>query len=141
MTNASTAQPHVMTTYGRLPIALTHGKGCRAWDTEGREYLDALGGIADNTLGHAHPRLVAALQDQVAKLIHTSNYVHIPLQEALAARLCELSGMSNAFFCNSGLEANEAAIKIARKHGHDRGNTEPEILVFERAFHGRSLAT
>ncbi|MFM8736811.1 MAG: aminotransferase class III-fold pyridoxal phosphate-dependent enzyme, partial [Betaproteobacteria bacterium] len=80
MTNASTAQPHVMTTYGRLPIALTHGKGCRAWDTEGREYLDALGGIAVNTLGHAHPRLVAALQDQVAKLIHTSNYVHIPLQ-------------------------------------------------------------
>jgi acetylornithine aminotransferase len=141
MTNASTAQPHVMTTYGRLPIALTHGKGCRAWDTEGREYLDALGGIAVNTLGHAHPRLVAALQDQVAKLIHTSNYVHSPLQEALAARLCELSGMSNAFFCNSGLEANEAAIKIARKYGHDRGNTEPEILVFERAFHGRSLAT
>jgi len=141
MTNASTAQPHVMTTYGRLPIALTHGKGCRAWDTEGREYLDALGGIAVNTLGHAHPRLVAALQDQVAKLIHTSNYVHIPLQEALAARLCELSGMSNAFFCNSGLEANEAAIQIARKYGHDRGNTEPEILVFERAFHGGSLAT
>ena len=140
-TNAPTTQPHVMSTYGRLPIALTHGRGCRAWDTEGREYLDALGGIAVNTLGHAHPRLVAALQDQVAKLIHTSNYVHIPLQEELAARLCELSGMSNAFFCNSGLEANEAAIKIARKFGHDRGNTEPEIMVFERAFHGRSLAT
>jgi acetylornithine aminotransferase len=140
-TNAPIDQPHVMATYGRLPIALTHGRGCRAWDTQGREYLDALGGIAVNTLGHAHPRLVAALQDQVAKLIHTSNYVHIPLQEELAARLCELSGLSNAFFCNSGLEANEAAIKIARKFGHDRGNTEPEILVFERAFHGRSLAT
>ena len=142
MTHAApTDQPHVMKTYGRLPIALTHGQGCRAWDTEGREYLDALGGIAVNTLGHAHPRLVAALQDQVAKLIHTSNYVHVPLQEELAARLCELSGMSNAFFCNSGLEANEAALKIARKFGHDRGNTEPEIMVFERAFHGRSLAT
>ena len=140
-TTAPIDQPHVMKTYGRLPIALTHGRGCRAWDTQGREYLDALGGIAVNTLGHAHPRLVAALQDQVAKLIHTSNYVHIPLQEELAARLCELSGMANAFFCNSGLEANEAAIKIARKFGHDRGNTEPEILVFERAFHGRSLAT
>jgi len=140
-TTAPTDQPHVMMTYGRLPIALTHGRGCRAWDTHGRQYLDALGGIAVNTLGHAHPGLVAALQDQVAKLIHTSNYVHIPLQEALAARLCELSGMSNAFFCNSGLEANEAAIKIARKFGHDRGNTNPEILVFERAFHGRSLAT
>jgi len=138
---APTHQPHVMKTYGRLPIALTHGRGCRAWDTQGREYLDALGGIAVNTLGHAHPRLVAALQDQVGKLIHTSNYVHIPLQEELAARLCELSGMTNAFFCNSGLEANEAALKIARKFGHDRGNTEPEILVFERAFHGRSLAT
>jgi len=140
-THAPTDQPHVMETYGRLPIALTHGQGCRVWDTQGREYLDALGGIAVNTLGHAHPRLVAALQDQVAKLIHTSNYVHIPLQEELAARLCELSGMSNAFFCNSGLEANEAALKIARKFGHDRGNTEPEIMVFERAFHGRSLAT
>lgn len=139
--SAPSHQPHVMRTYGRLPIALTRGRGCRLWDTEGREYLDALGGIAVNTLGHAHPRLVAALQDQVAKLIHTSNYVHVPLQEELAARLCELSGMSNAFFCNSGLEANEAAIKIARKFGHDRGNTEPEIMVFERAFHGRSLAT
>ena len=136
-----TEQPHVMKTYGRLPIALTHGRGCRAWDTEGREYLDALGGIAVNTLGHAHPKLVAALQDQVAKLIHTSNYVHIPLQEQLASQLCELSGLSTVFFCNSGLEANEAALKIARKFGHDRGNAEPEVIVFERAFHGRSIAT
>ena len=136
-----TDQPHVMKTYGRLPIALTHGRGCRAWDTEGREYLDALGGIAVNTLGHAHPKLVAALQDQVGKLIHTSNYVHVPLQEELAARLCELSGLQTVFFCNSGLEANEAALKIARKFGHDRSNTEPEVIVFEKAFHGRSIAT
>ena len=141
MAHIEAASPHTMNTYGRLPIALSHGKGVRLWDVNGKQYLDALGGIAVNTLGHGHPRLVPALQDQVAKLIHTSNYVHIPLQEELAARLCELSGMSNAFFCNSGLEANEAAIKIARKFGHDRGNTEPEIMVFERAFHGRSLAT
>lgn len=134
-------QSHVMPTYGRLPIALTHGRGCRVWDTQGREYLDLLAGIAVNTLGHAHPRFVQALQDQLGKIVHTSNYFQIPLQEELAAQLCEISGLHNAFFCNSGLEANEAAIKIARKFGHDRGNSEPEIVVFERAFHGRSLAT
>lgn len=131
----------VMNTYGRLPIALSHGRGCRVWDTEGREYLDALGGIAVNTLGHAHPKLVPALQDQIAKLIHTSNYYRIPLQEALAAKLVELSGLTNVFFCNSGLEANEAALKIARKYGHDRGIERPEVVVYERAFHGRSIAT
>jgi acetylornithine/N-succinyldiaminopimelate aminotransferase len=135
------AEPHVMKTYGRLPIALSHGRGCRVWDTDGREYLDALGGIAVNTLGHAHPRLVPALQDQVAKLIHTSNYYHVPLQEQLAAKLTALSGLTNAFFCNSGLEANEAALKIARKYGHDRGIERPEIIVYEKAFHGRSIAT
>jgi acetylornithine/N-succinyldiaminopimelate aminotransferase len=135
------AEPHVMKTYGRLPIALSHGRGCRVWDTDGREYLDALGGIAVNTLGHAHPRLVPALQEQVAKLIHTSNYYHVPLQEQLAAKLCELSGLSNAFFCSTGLEANEAAIKIARKYGHDKGVERPEIVVYEAAFHGRSIAT
>jgi len=135
------AEPHVMKTYGRLPIALSHGRGCRVWDTDGREYLDALGGIAVNTLGHAHPRLVPALQEQIAKLIHTSNYYHVPLQEQLAAKLTELSGLSNAFFCNSGLEANEAAIKIARKFGHDKGIERPEIVVYEAAFHGRSIAT
>jgi acetylornithine aminotransferase len=111
------------------------------WDTNGREYLDALGGIAVNTLGHAHPRLVPALQDQIGKLIHTSNYYHVPLQEQLAARLTALSGMSNAFFCNSGLEANEAALKIARKFGHDKGIDRPEVVVYEAAFHGRSIAT
>jgi acetylornithine/N-succinyldiaminopimelate aminotransferase len=137
----SSSEPHVMPTYGRLPVALSHGQGCWVWDTQGRRLLDGLGGIAVNTLGHNHPRLVPALQEQVTQLIHTSNYYLVPLQEKLAAKLCELSGLANVFFCNSGLEANEAALKIARKFGHDRGNTAPEVLVFEGAFHGRSLAT
>jgi len=132
---------HVTPTYGRLPVALSHGQGCWVWDTNGRRLLDGLGGIAVNTLGHNHPRLVPALQDQIAKLIHSSNYYRVPLQEQLADKLCELSGLANVFFCNSGLEANEAALKIARKFGHDRGNSSPEILVFEGAFHGRSIAT
>jgi acetylornithine/N-succinyldiaminopimelate aminotransferase len=132
---------HLMNTYGRLPFALSHGKGCRVWDTDGREYLDALAGIAVNTLGHGHPKLVPALQEQVAKLIHSSNYYQVPLQEQLAAALCEVSGLSAVFFCNTGLEANEGAIKIARKFGHDRGITRPEIIVYEKAFHGRSIAT
>ena len=135
------ASPHVMNTYGRLPIALSHGKGCHVWDVNGKCYLDALGGIAVNTLGHAHPKLVPALQEQIGKLIHTSNYYHVPLQEQLAAKLAALSGMRNVFFCNSGLEANEAALKIARKFGHDKGIERPEVVVFEQAFHGRSIAT
>jgi acetylornithine/N-succinyldiaminopimelate aminotransferase len=134
-------EPHVMKTYGRLALALSHGRGCWVWDTAGKKYLDGLGGIAVNTLGHAHPKLVPALQDQIGKLIHSSNYYHVPLQEQLAAKLCELSGLTNVFFCSTGLEANEAAIKIARKFGHDQGNTHPEIVVCEKAFHGRSLAT
>jgi acetylornithine/N-succinyldiaminopimelate aminotransferase len=138
---AHPAEPHVMPTYGRLPIALSHGRGCRVWDSEGREYLDALAGIAVNTLGHGHPKLVPALQEQIAKLIHTSNYYLAPLQERLAAKLCEISGLANAFFCNSGLEANEGALKIARKFGHDKGIEKPEIIVYEKAFHGRSIAT
>jgi len=133
--------PHVMNTYGRVPIALSHGRGVRVWDVNGKEYLDALAGIAVNTLGHNHPKLVPALQDQVARLIHTSNYYHVPLQEQLAARLVEVSGMSNVFFCNSGMEANEAALKLARKYGHDRGIERPQIVVYEKAFHGRSIAT
>ena len=135
------ASPHVMNTYGRVPIALERGQGCRVWDVNGKQYLDALGGIAVNTLGHNHPKLVPALQDQLTKLIHTSNYYHIPGQEQLAARLVELSGMTNVFFCNSGLEANEAALKIARKYGVDKGIAKPEIVVYEKAFHGRSIAT
>jgi acetylornithine aminotransferase len=133
--------PHTMNTYGRLPIALSHGRGVRVWDVNGREYLDALAGIAVNTLGHAHPKLVPALQDQVAKIIHSSNYYHVPNQEKLAAKLVELSGMTNAFFCCTGLEANEGAIKLARKFGHDRGIDNPQIVVYEKAFHGRSIAT
>jgi acetylornithine aminotransferase len=135
------SSPHVMNTYGRLPIALSHGQGCRVWDVNGKEYLDALGGIAVNTLGHNHPQLVPALQDQLTKLIHTSNYYHIPLQEELAKLLVERSGMSNVFFCSTGLEANEAALKLARKFGHDKGIERPEVVVYEKAFHGRSIAT
>jgi acetylornithine/N-succinyldiaminopimelate aminotransferase len=140
MTTAA-ASPHCMNTYGRLPVALSHGRGLRVWDTDGKSYLDALAGIAVNTLGHAHPKLTPALQDQVGKMIHSCNYYHIPLQEALAAKLVELSGMTNAFFCNSGLEANEAAIKLARKFGHMKGVDKPEIVVYDKSFHGRSIAT
>ena len=135
------AEPHVMHTYGRLPLALSHGRGCWVWDTDGKKYLDGLGGIAVNTLGHAHPKLVPALQEQIGKLIHSSNYYLVPLQEQLAAKLCELSGLTNVFFCSTGLEANECAIKIARKFGHDKGIDRPEIVVYEAAFHGRSIAT
>jgi len=135
------ASPHVLNTYARLPIALSHGQGVWLWDVNGNKYLDGLGGIAVNTLGHNHPRLVPALQDQLAKIIHSSNYYHVPNQEVLAAKLVELSGMSQVFFCNSGLEANEAALKLARKYGHDRGIERPEIVVYEKAFHGRSIAT
>jgi acetylornithine/N-succinyldiaminopimelate aminotransferase len=134
-------EPHVMKTYGRLPLALSHGRGCWLWDTDGKKYLDGLGGIAVNTLGHAHPKLVPALQDQIGKLIHSSNYYLVPLQEKLAAKLCELSGLTNVFFCSTGLEANEGALKIARKFGHDKGIDRPEIVVYEAAFHGRSIAT
>ncbi|HET6789206.1 MAG TPA: aspartate aminotransferase family protein, partial [Aquabacterium sp.] len=138
---AAASMPHVMPTYGRLPIAISHGQGCRVWDTQGRQYLDGLSGIAVNTLGHNHPQLVPALQDQLSKLIHCCNYYQVPLQEELAALLVERSGMTNVFFCNSGLEANEAALKIARKFGHDKGIDRAEVVVYEKAFHGRSIAT
>jgi acetylornithine/N-succinyldiaminopimelate aminotransferase len=134
-------EPHVMHTYGRYPLALSHGQGAYVWDIEGRQFLDALAGIAVNTLGHNHPRYVAALTDQIGKIVHTSNLYGSVLQEKLAAKLCALSGMDNVFFCNSGLEANEAAIKIARKYGTDQGIAQPEIIVYEKAFHGRSMAT
>ena len=141
MAQTKAASPHTMNTYGRLPIALSHGDGVYVWDTDGKRYLDALAGIAVNTLGHNHPKLVPALQDQVAKIIHSCNYYHVPNQEKLAAKLVELSGMTNVFFGSTGLEANEAAIKLARKFGHDRGIERPEIVVYEKAFHGRSIAT
>ncbi|XUT93083.1 aspartate aminotransferase family protein [Ottowia caeni] len=130
-----------MNTYARLPIAMDHGQGCRVWDVNGKSYLDGLGGIAVNTLGHNHPKLVPALQEQIAKLIHCSNYYHVPNAEVLGKKLTELSGMTNAFFCCTGLEANEAALKLARKFGHDKGITNPQIVVYEKAFHGRSIAT
>ncbi|HEX7887783.1 MAG TPA: aspartate aminotransferase family protein [Ramlibacter sp.] len=141
MAHIEAASPHTMNTYGRLPIALSHGDGCYVWDVNGKRYLDALAGIAVNTLGHNHPRLVPALQDQLGKIIHGSNYYHVPNQEKLAAKLVELSGMKNVFFGSTGLEANEGAIKLARKWGHDRGIERPEIVVYEKAFHGRSIAT
>lgn len=141
MAQIEAASPHTMNTYGRLPIALSHGEGVYVWDVNGKRYLDALAGIAVNTLGHNHPKLVPALQDQVAKIIHSSNYYHVPNQEKLAAKLVELSGLTNVFFGSTGLEANEAAIKLARKFGHDRGIERPEIVVYEKAFHGRSIAT
>ncbi|MFM1879962.1 MAG: hypothetical protein RLZZ344_196 [Pseudomonadota bacterium] len=133
--------PALMNTYARQPVAFSHGQGSWVWTTDGRRCLDALSGIAVNTLGHNHARLTAGLREQVGKLIHTSNIYGIPLQEQLAERLLALSGMTNVFFCNSGLEANEAAIKLARKHGHNKGYDAPKIIVFEGAFHGRSLAT
>ncbi|MFL6691637.1 MAG: aspartate aminotransferase family protein [Ramlibacter sp.] len=141
MAQIEAASPHTMNTYGRVPIALSHGQGARVWDINGKSYLDGLAGIAVNTLGHNHPKLVPALQDQIAKIIHSSNYYHVPNQERLAARLVELSGLTNVFFCSTGLEANEAAIKLARKFGHDKGIERPQIVVYEKAFHGRSIAT
>lgn len=132
---------HLMNTYSRLPIAFTHGEGCRLFDESGKSYLDALAGIAVNTLGHGHPRLVKALTDQIGRLIHTSNLYQIREAEKLSDRLATLSGMSEVFFCNSGCEANEAAIKLARLYGHQIGVDQPAIIVMEHAFHGRTLAT
>jgi len=130
-----------MNTYARQSVAFTHGQGAWLYDEAGKRYLDALAGIAVSTLGHAHPRLVEAIADQAAKVLHTSNLYRIPLQEQLADRLAELSGMDEVFLCNSGCEANEAAIKLARFYGHRKGIELPTIIVMENAFHGRTLAT
>jgi acetylornithine aminotransferase len=132
---------HLMNTYTRLPVAFTHGQGARVFDEAGRSYLDALAGIAVSTLGHAHPRLVKAIADQAGRLLHTSNIYRIREQEQLGDRLAMLSGMDEVFLCNSGCEANEAAIKLARMFGHQRGVDTPAIVVMEKAFHGRTLAT
>ncbi|MDY0071132.1 MAG: aspartate aminotransferase family protein [Thauera sp.] len=132
---------HVMNTYARLPVAFSHGEGVWLHDTAGKRYLDGLSGIAVNTLGHAHPKLVRAIAEQAGKLIHTSNLYGIPLQEQLADRIAETSGMDEVFFCNSGCEANEGAIKLARMYGNQRGIELPHIIVMENAFHGRTLAT
>lgn len=130
-----------MNTYARLPIAFERGEGAWLWDADGKRYLDALSGIAVNTLGHAHPRLTTALSTQLNKLMHVSNVYQIPEQEQLANRLAALSGMDEVFICNSGCEANEAAIKLARMYGHNKGVETPHIIVMEKAFHGRTLAT
>ena len=132
---------HLMNTYGRQPVAFERGQGCWVWDTEGRRYFDALTGIAVTGLGHAHPRVTAAIAEQAGRLIHASNLYRIPEQERLADKLAAVSGMDRVFFCNSGCEANEAAIKLARLHGHQRGIEQPAIVVMEKSFHGRTMAT
>ena len=132
---------YLMQTYGRQPVAFVRGSGAWLFDESGDSYLDALAGVAVNGLGHGHPRLAQALCEQAGKLIHTSNIYRIREQEQLAERLCRLSGLERAFFCNSGAEANEAAIKIARLHGHNRGIENPAIVVMEKSFHGRTMAT
>jgi acetylornithine/N-succinyldiaminopimelate aminotransferase len=130
-----------MNTYSRIPVAFTHGEGVWVWDESGKKYLDALAGIAVNTLGHAHPRLTRVIAEQSSRLIHTSNLYVIAEQERLAEKLAKISGTDAVFFCNSGCEANEAAIKLARLHGHGKGVENPGIVVMDKAFHGRTLAT
>ncbi|MEW5967290.1 MAG: acetylornithine transaminase [Pseudomonadota bacterium] len=132
---------HLMNTYARQPVAFVRGEGAYLWDEAGKRYLDAVAGVAVNGLGHAHPKLVKAIADQAAAVIHTSNLYRVPRQEELADRLCALSGMDRVFFCNSGCEANEAAIKLARLYGHGKGIEVPTIIVMEKAFHGRTMAT
>jgi len=132
---------HLMNTYARQPVAFVRGEGAYLWDEAGKRYLDAVAGVAVNGLGHAHPKLVKAIADQAATLIHSSNLYRVLRQEELADKLCALSGMDRVFFCNSGCEANEAAIKLARLYGHNKGIEVPTIIVMEKAFHGRTMAT
>ncbi|MGA7801076.1 MAG: aminotransferase class III-fold pyridoxal phosphate-dependent enzyme, partial [Gammaproteobacteria bacterium] len=131
----------LMSTYARLPVSFERGEGAWLWDTDGRQYLDALSGIAVCGLGHAHPAVTRALCEQAGRIVHTSNLYGIPLQEELARQLTRVSGMERAFFCNSGAEANEAAIKLARLYGHRREVASPTVAVMEGSFHGRTLAT
>jgi len=131
----------LMSAYGRLPVTMERGEGARLWDSEGREYTDLLSGIAVCSLGHANEAVAEAISDQARRLVHTSNLYHIAEQETLGTALCRIAGMDKAFFCNSGAEANEAAIKIARRHGTGRGIDAPQIIVTDTAFHGRTLAT
>ncbi|NDY81698.1 aspartate aminotransferase family protein [Orrella sp. NBD-18] len=131
----------ISNTYSRLPVAFTHGKGVWLWDAEGRRYLDGLAGIGVSCLGHGHPKLVAAISEQAARVIHTSNIYEVPQQEALAERICAISGMTEILFGNSGAEANEAAIKLARYYGHKKGNEMPHIITMESSWHGRTLGT
>ena len=129
-------QPALMNTYGRLPVTFTRGEGVRLFDTEGKRYLDCISGIGVNALGHAHPAVTEAIQTQAGQLLHTSNLYSVQKQQQLAEALCAVSGMDNVFFSNSGAEANEAAIKLARKHGHNRDIEIPHVVVMEQAFHG-----
>ena len=133
--------PALMPTYSRLPVTFSHGEGCYLIDTQGKRYLDGLCGISVTNLGHAHPAVTKAIQEQAASLLHTSNLYHIAAQEKLAETLTQVAGMDACFFGNSGAEANEAAIKLARLYGHQRGVKRPAIVVLEDAFHGRTLAT
>ena len=128
----------IMPTYGRLPVTFTHGEGAVLYDTDGRPYLDGVSGIAVTNLGHQHPRVTEAITEQAKRLVHTSNLFHIGLQEAVADQLRSLTGMEKTFFCNSGAEANEAAIKLARRFGHSRGVASPQMIVL-RCLHGRTL--
>jgi len=135
------ASQYVMNTYNPNPVAFARGEGAYLYDTDGKRYLDALAGIAVNGLGYAHPVYTKRMQEQLGKLIHTSNHFRVVEQEALAERVCKLAKMDNAFFANSGAEANECAIKLARLYGHQRGVENPSIIVMEKAWHGRTLAT
>jgi len=132
---------HLMQTYSPLPVSFARGEGAWLWDTEGKKYLDALAGIAVSGLGHAHPVLVKALSEQAARIIHTSNLFRVAEQERAAEKVCAIAKMDNAFFCNSGAEANECAIKLARLYGHQRGVENATSIVMEKAWHGRTLAT
>ncbi|MEN6586122.1 MAG: aminotransferase class III-fold pyridoxal phosphate-dependent enzyme, partial [Sulfuricella sp.] len=132
---------HLMNTYARQPVTFAKGEGVWLWDEGGKKYLDAVAGVAVNSLGHAHPRLAQAVCEQAKTLIHTSNLYQVAKQEALAEKLCGLAGMDKAFICNSGAEANEAAIKLARMYGHGKGVETPTIIVMEKSFHGRTMAT
>ncbi|MDX8411909.1 MAG: acetylornithine transaminase [Mariprofundaceae bacterium] len=132
---------YVMPTYARFPLTLVRGAGARAWDDQGREYLDFISGIAVNSLGHAHPAMVRALSEQAGCMLHCSNLFHIPQQQQLADSLCRLSGLDAAFFCNSGAEANEAAIKLARKYWFDKGAARRTVITATQSFHGRTLQT
>lgn len=130
-----------MNTYSRLPVTFVKGEGVWLWDDQGRKYLDALAGIAVCSIGHCHPKLVKAISEQAGTLIHTSNLYHIGKQEKLAKKLAKLSGLNKSFFCNSGAEANETAIKLARLYGHNKGIDLPTVIVMEHSFHGRTMAT
>lgn len=137
----ASSSPYLMQTYARQPVSFSRGQGARLWDTQGVEYLDAIAGVAVTSLGHANPEIAAVIAEQAGQLLHTSNMFRIEWQERLGERLCALSGMQRAFFCNSGAEANEAALKLARLHANVRRVAQPQVLVMENSFHGRTLAT